>query len=80
MLGHPIPTATAKDMEELVTFWVCEPILPQLLYVEVSACVKMPTAYTCMVTIKLLAHYTNYMDQTDLKARVSVNYSGFGLV
>lgn len=44
-------TATALDLEQLVTFWVGCAILPEHLYVEVTDFVKMPTAFTCSENI-----------------------------
>lgn len=81
---HSAPTvftATALDLEQLVTFWVGWAILPEHLYVEVTDSVKMSTAFTCSENIKLSSHYTNFMDfEADLKAAVSTTESGCGLV
>lgn len=74
-------TGTPQDLKNLVEFWVGWTSLPQELYVEVTSDVRMPTASTCRETLKLPLHYSHYGEcSSDLKAAVSSNSFGFGLV
>ncbi|KAK1175612.1 hypothetical protein AOXY_G286 [Acipenser oxyrinchus oxyrinchus] len=55
-----IENASSAELSDLVKFWIGWAILPQHLNVEVTSDMKMPTAATCMETIKLPGQYTEY--------------------
>ncbi|TKS66106.1 hypothetical protein D9C73_000162 [Collichthys lucidus] len=75
-----IENVSSNDRKELLRFWTGWEVLPRELIVAMTSS-KYPTAATCMETLRLPTHYTDFRQfQKDLEACIKTSNTGFGLI
>lgn len=76
-----IVTGSSEELQDLLRFWTGWAVLPEHLYVEMSPYQSMPTAPTCLTTLKIPLRCRTYDDfAVNINAAVKSTKFGFGMI